>query len=146
MNDDTSRYFAIEESLGFVITHAARIVGREADLAARKVGSTYSQLSVLSVMRLNDTTSPREVAIALDVDSGYISRVIDKLEHCGLIERTRSLADRRVVHMRLTDTGGTLATQAPIVVDEMLDNRLKRFSGAELKELRRLLEKFVGHV
>ncbi|MFM0757411.1 MarR family winged helix-turn-helix transcriptional regulator [Paraburkholderia strydomiana] len=146
MNDDTSRYVALEESLGFIITRAARMVGREADLAARKVDSTYSQLSVLSVMRRNDTTSPREVAIALDVDSGYISRVVDKLEHCGLLERTRSLADRRVVHMRLTDRGGTLAAQAPIVTDEMLNSRLKRFSGAELKELRRLLEKFVGHV
>lgn len=143
MNDDASRYVAIEDSLGSVITRAARIVGREADLAARKVGSTYSQLSVLSVMRRNDTTTPREVAKALDVDSGYVSRVLDKLEQCGLLERKRSLSDRRVVDMRLTNRGGALAAQAPAVVDETLNDRLRRFSGAEVEELRRLLAKFL---
>ncbi|KAK43486.1 MFS transporter [Caballeronia jiangsuensis] len=144
MKDDTLQHVALEESLGFVITRAARIVGREADLAARRVGSTYSQLSVLSVMRFNHTATQGEVAKLLDVDSGYISRILDKLEHCGLLERKRSLADRRVVDMRLTDSGGTLAAQAPMVIDEVLSTRFKRFSGAEVEELLRLLEKFIA--
>src|SRR5690242_11356997 len=54
----------------------------------------------------------------LDLDSGYLSRLLRSLEHDGLVVVTRSGADKRVRTARLTDTG--LAERA--VLDDLSDD------------------------
>jgi DNA-binding HxlR family transcriptional regulator len=43
----------------------------------------------------------------LGIDAGAITRMLDRLEAKGLVERVRSETDRRVVHVRLTEAGET---------------------------------------
>jgi DNA-binding MarR family transcriptional regulator/GNAT superfamily N-acetyltransferase len=47
-------------------------------------------------------TSLRE---ELDLDAGYLSRLLHRLEHRGLIARTSSQSDGRVAHLDLTEKG-----------------------------------------
>jgi len=144
MDDKMGRSFAFEECLVFVLTRAARVLAREADAAARGLDSTYSQLSVLSMMTRDVTNTPRELAACLDVDSAAISRVLDRLEHGGLLVRSRSFVDRRVVYATLTDKGKHVAARAPIVMNETLSGHLSGFTATELGELHRLLGKLIA--
>jgi DNA-binding MarR family transcriptional regulator len=68
--------------------------------------------------------------------------MLDKLEKAGLLQRTRSQEDRRVVLLNLTDKGLEVADHIMEVAPDVLNERLKHFSKAEFEELRRLLEKF----
>ncbi len=63
------------------------------------------------------------------------------MEDKGLVERSRSVSDRRVVNLTLTEAGQAVATQIPEIV---LNARLRKFSKAEFDELSRLLRKFIG--
>lgn len=70
-----------------------------------------------------------------------VTRLVDRLEKAGLVERARTSEDRRVVLLSITTRGlGLLATlDGP--VRELHRAQLSHLSAAELKELIRLLEK-----
>jgi DNA-binding MarR family transcriptional regulator len=69
--------------------------------------------------------------------------MLDKLESKGLLERSRSLEDRRVVNLTLTKKGGEVASQIPDIAPMVLNRRLKSFTKEEYKEFGRLLKKFL---
>src|SRR5689334_10653674 len=52
-----------------------------------------------------DDVTPGAVAEALDLDAGYLSRMLARLERDGLVTRRRSARDGRSVHLALTPTG-----------------------------------------
>jgi DNA-binding MarR family transcriptional regulator len=61
-----------------------------------------------------------------------------------LLKRSRSVDDRRVVNLTLTEKGEEVAAQIPEIAPQVLNERLKKFTKAEFEELRRLLRKFIG--
>ncbi len=73
-----------------------------------------------------------------------MTRVLDKLECKGLVERSRSVSDRRVVNLALTEAGQPVAVRIPEIAPKVLNARLRKFSKTEFDELSRLLHKFVG--
>ncbi|MBX3618916.1 MAG: MarR family transcriptional regulator [Rhizobacter sp.] len=68
-----------------------------------------------------------DLARALDLDPGYLSRLLRRLREQGLIESTRSARDARQTHLRLTPAGH--AAFAP------LDARSREQTGALLQAL-----------
>jgi DNA-binding MarR family transcriptional regulator len=80
----------------------------------------------------------------LGMDTGLMTRMLDKLEAKGLLVRSRDRQDRRVVNLSLTKDGTAVADQVPEVAVEVLNARLKAFTKDEVAELRRLLRKFAG--
>lgn len=54
---------------------------------------------------IGDGRDVRSLRTALDLDSGYVSRLLRSLESAGLVTTERSPADRRVMLARLTDAG-----------------------------------------
>jgi DNA-binding MarR family transcriptional regulator len=94
-------------------------------------------------MRGGVTATPFELSKLLGIDTGLMTRMLDKLEDKGLLERSRSLEDRRVVNLNLTVQGEELAARLPDIVPVVLNARLKKFTKSEFKELRRLLYKFL---
>jgi DNA-binding MarR family transcriptional regulator len=80
----------------------------------------------------------------LGIDTGLMTRMLDKLEAKGLVVRSRDDEDRRVVNLTLTRPGIAVADQIPEIAPDVLNARLKDFTKAELNELRRLLRKFLS--
>ena len=108
----------------------------------REHGLTPSQYNVLRILRGEGQPLPiLEIAArTISVVPG-ITGLIDRLERAGFVSRVRCEKDRRVIHVALTDRG----TRALAELDEPLAalhrKLLGHLSGAELKELIRLLEK-----
>jgi|SRR5688500_10332847 DNA-binding MarR family transcriptional regulator/GNAT superfamily N-acetyltransferase len=57
----------------------------------------------------------------LDLDAGYLSRLLRRLEHRGLVARTSSEADGRVAHLDLTEKG----RQEFRALDERADDEVR---------------------
>lgn len=89
-------------------------------------------------------SAPFELSRLLGIDTGLMTRMLDKLEIKGLLERSRSIEDRRVVNLKLTDEGEAIAERLPEIAPVVLNRRLKKFTKAEFEELRRLLNKFLA--
>jgi len=68
-----------------------------------------------------------------------ITRLLDRLERRGLVERCRDKKDRRVITGRITATGLDLLKGLDRPIEEFLKKMLGHMRGPELQELIRLL-------
>ena len=75
------------------------------------LGITYTQYIVLLVLWETDGVSVRELGERLYLDSGTLTPLLKKMEEAGLVTRTRSTADGRVVLVHLTEKGKAMREQ-----------------------------------
>jgi DNA-binding MarR family transcriptional regulator len=70
-----------------------------------------------------------------------VTRLVDRLEADGLVERRRTAEDRRVVLVAITDNGLSLLAELDAPLKQMNQRWERMMSPAEWKELSRLLVK-----
>ncbi len=143
MDHYTKEDFRMAQSVGFAITKARNLVVAEMDAALKDLNITSPQVGILLSMTDGAATTPFELARLLGIDTGLMTRMLDKLETRGLLERSRSVEDRRVVNLTLTKAGRAVAARIPEIAPVVLNARLQKFSSEEFDELRRLLHKFL---
>jgi len=82
-----------------------------------------------------DNLTVSKLASAMSIHQSTASNLIDKLETKGYITRVRSLDDRRVVYLTLTDIGRELLAKAPLPHRGILPDALMRLDPQTLIEL-----------
>lgn len=143
MNHYTPETFNVTQSVGFAINKARNVLITEMDAALKDLDITSQQMGILLSLHRGIAATPFELSKLLGVDTGLMTRMLDKLETKGLLERSRSIEDRRVVNLKLTQAGEEVAEHLPQIVPVVLNGRLKKFTKTEFEELRRLLNKFL---
>jgi DNA-binding MarR family transcriptional regulator len=144
MKHYTAESFSLTQSVGFLLTKARNLITAEMDTALKELDITGPQMGIILAMQRGLASTPFELSKMLSVDTGLMTRMLDKLETRGLLERSRSLDDRRVINLVLTKKGEEIAGEIPKIAPEVLNARLKKFTKAEFEELCRLLNKFNG--
>ncbi|AGZ34187.1 MarR family transcriptional regulator [Pseudomonas sp. SWI6] len=110
------------------------------------LGLTYPQYLAMLVLWEQDGLTVGEISQRLLTDPGSLTPLLKRLESEGLLKRTRSREDERVVLVQLTDKGRALHQQARSVPQCILKasghslERLQQLQ-AELLELRDNLQK-----
>lgn len=97
------------------------------------LGLTYPQYLAMMVLWEQDGLTVGEVSTRLLTDPGSLTPLLKRLEGEGLLSRTRSKEDERVVLLRLTEQGRALQQKALTVPGCILSA-----SGLELEKLREL--------
>jgi DNA-binding MarR family transcriptional regulator len=96
------------------------------------------QLAAEHPLRMN------EIADQLLGSPSGVTRMADRLEKAGLIARETPKENRRVVHVRLTDRGrGVLSEARRVFGDTLGDTFSAHLSDAEVGSMRRLLRKLL---
>jgi DNA-binding MarR family transcriptional regulator len=88
-------------TLCFLLHEVARLLRKRFEQISRESGLTRSQWQVLAYLAQNEGINQRGLAELLDVEPITLSRILDKLEACELIERHLHPSDRRVRILRL---------------------------------------------
>jgi DNA-binding MarR family transcriptional regulator len=132
------------DSVGFALNKARNLILMEMDAALKEVDISSQQMGILLLLKQQTASTPFELSKTLGTDTGLMTRMLDKLETKGLIVRSRDAEDRRVVNLTLTGAGRAVAARIPEIAPVVLNERLKKFTKAEVEELRRLLRKFVA--
>jgi len=135
---DGHRY-EVSESVGHQIVNLMTLIRREVEARMVEHGLTDAQWKPLWMLRIGRANTAIELAREMDIDAGAVTRMVDRLESKGLIERARSDEDRRVVHLRLTSAGEAAAARVPHVLASVNNDFLRGFSETEWKQLRKLL-------
>ena len=136
--------FHLTDNVGFAITKARNLVMMQMDAAVKSLNVRAHHVGIfMSLLRGVDTT-PATLSRHLGVDSGLMTRTLDKLETLGMLTRTRSQDDRRVVNLELTGAGREVALRIAEIAPDVLNARLQCFTKDEFEELRRLLGKFLN--
>ncbi|HKU00982.1 MAG TPA: MarR family transcriptional regulator [Paraburkholderia sp.] len=144
MDHYTPANFRLTQSVGFALTKARNLIAAEMDAALKDLDISSQQMGILLSLQRGTAATPFELSKLLGIDTGLMTRMLDKLEAKGLLARSRSVEDRRVVNLHLTRKGEEVAGEIPAIVPPVLNARLRSFSRAEFEELKRLLAKFIG--
>lgn len=106
-------------------------------------GLSGPQYNVLRILRGRggEGRSCCEIAADMITRTPDITRLVDRLEQAGWVERRRDGDDRRIVRVRITAAGLELLGRLDSPVLELHERQLKHFSRSELTELNRLLVK-----
>ncbi|MFM0200135.1 MarR family transcriptional regulator [Paraburkholderia fungorum] len=144
MKHYTPEGFSLTHSVGFLLNKARNLITSEMDTALEELDITGPHMGVILAMQRGLASTPFELSKVLSIDTGLMTRMLDKLEAKGLLERSRSVDDRRVVNLVLTRKGREIAAEIPKIAPDVLNARLKKFTKAEFEELCRLLGKFIG--
>jgi len=128
----------LDNQLCFALYGASRLLTRVYRPLLEPLGLTYPQYLVMLVLwdadRAERSLSVNALGEKLLLDSGTLTPLLKRLEADGLLRRTRSAKDERVVELALTDQGRDLRTQAIAVPCALLERAALPLD--ELAELR----------
>jgi DNA-binding MarR family transcriptional regulator len=130
------------ETLGkaFKAANAAlrRLRGRETH---RPDELSYAQYGLLFALSDGVPRSLRELALAADVAPATAAEMLDALAATGLVDRTRSTEDKRVVFSSLTDRGQALIDERRARYEPRWRAALEEFSADDLLTAATVLER-----
>ena len=130
-----------EESIGYLMR---RILDTVADAVGHELepeGLTHAQWMPLVKLLMGQASTVAELARQCRLDVGGMTRMLDRLESKGLVRRSRSSEDRRVVNLELTPEGLSTARKIPAVLCGVQNQHLRGFSVEEWQLLKQLLNR-----
>ncbi len=137
---------------GFQILQSLRRILRQVSRYSRQVrnesGLTIPELLCLRAIA-DAPADGRDVTVAYIADTVHISRstaspLLDKLVRAGLVDRQRSTADRRRVHLSLTAQGIHRVERMPAPLEAHFLDGLGQLDEAHRTEVLEVLETIVG--
>jgi DNA-binding MarR family transcriptional regulator len=125
------------------LARAAAVMARETGELFREHGLSEPQYNVLRILRGAGAEGRTcgEIGDRMITRDPDVTRLLDRLERAGLVERERSAADRRVVITRITSEGLRLTDALDGPITARISRRLGGLSEREQRELSRLLVK-----
>jgi len=102
---------------------------------------SHAQYGLLFSLCDGEPRSSRELALAADVSPATTAEMLDSLAADGLVERTRSTEDKRVVLTTLTDRGRAVVDERRARYEPRFRAALEEFGDAELRSAVAVLER-----
>jgi len=121
------------------ILTALRRIMRATDLysqkLARETGLTAPQLLLMQGIEKEGNPSTKTLAQHIVVSQATVTRIIDRLERDGLVTRTKSDTDKRVVNIGLTQLGRQKLEAAPEPLQAEFYRKFRKLEGWEQQML-----------
>lgn len=103
-------------------------------LQKRILGSAYSLIEARVLYEIANKSGSKatDIAATLELDAGYLSRILKKFESAGLVKREPSREDARCLPLSLTSLG---EQEAAILADIANDDVADKFSALTSKQV-----------
>ncbi len=133
---------AIVEMIIYLYTESRRLTKG----MASGFGLTGPQLTILKLLESFQDLSLSTLSERIRAQNSTVTGIVDRMEREGLVRRERSKADRRVVHIRLSEKGARLAREIQVEPMEIFRGALLSLPHADLRDLLRIMNKLQKYV
>jgi DNA-binding MarR family transcriptional regulator len=132
-----------QENLGTLLAmvRAELVRSIEAEIAAKKLDLRFTQFLILKRLALLGPMSATELARAVELDGGAMTRQLDQLEGRDLLRRCPHEQDRRALRIELTEAGDQLWQQLNVCNERVLQAAQRTLTNAESAQLHDYLER-----
>ncbi len=134
-------HFVFEDSLGYLISKLRGFMHMALDEQVADLDISAAQAVVLLRISRNPDVPAATLCRFGGYDTGAMTRMLDKLEDKGLLSRSRSETDRRVVHLQLSEAGRHLCEQLPERFCSVGNMLMSDFQEGEIEQLKLMLRK-----
>ncbi|CAB3925283.1 MarR family winged helix-turn-helix transcriptional regulator [Achromobacter anxifer] len=135
----------MEDNAGFLIKQVSNSMNRMLDQEMAPLDLTAMQWRPIILLFKGRADTPAELARLTGMDTGAMTRALDRLEAKGLLRRTRCQEDRRVVKIELTELGEAKAREIPPNIARVLNYHLRGFSTDEVAQLMHFLRRMIAN-
>lgn len=105
---------------------------------------SWPQLKIIaSLTDGGEAKSASDLCKSISYDAGAMTRMIDRLESKGLIQRERCTNDRRLVYLELTEAGRAIWPRMKEVARANVNALLRGFTRSEARQLESFLERML---
>ena len=115
---------SLNREFAFILNDVARMLRTYADQKAAQFGITRAQWVVLVRLDRSEGLKQSELAEVLDLQPISLTRLLDKLAECGLIERRADPVDRRAKRLFLTPAARPLLEKLGDLGEELMATAL----------------------
>jgi MarR family transcriptional regulator, transcriptional regulator for hemolysin len=130
----------MDPGIAIDIADTARLLRREMNRRAAELGATRAQWRVLArLYRSGCGQRQVDLAESLDVEPITLSRMLDRLEEAGLIERRRDPEDRRAWRIHLTAKAQPIIDQLSAIGAEFQAELTEGLEPAECRRVSHIL-------
>ncbi|MEX3984574.1 MarR family winged helix-turn-helix transcriptional regulator [Paraburkholderia sp. EG287A] len=143
MSDPVNEDFERTQKLVFVLGQAHHLMTTELRAGLKDAGLNLQERGILLTLAGGSAKTPAALAKLLGVHPARMTRVLDKLETSGLVERARNGTDRRLVDVSLTREGRSVAARNADVAPGAWSERLSHFSKSDFDALSTLLSRLL---
>jgi len=130
---DTCESLLLDNQLCFALHSTSLLMTKVYKPLLQALGLTYPQYLAMMVLWEEDGLTVGEISNRLLTDPGSLTPLLKRLEVEGLLSRTRSREDERVVVVELTEAGRALRDKAIDIPQCILGA-----SGLDIEQLRKL--------
>jgi DNA-binding MarR family transcriptional regulator len=131
--------------LGFAFKGAMAAIRRLRGRDTHRHGElSFAQYHLLSGLTKCGELPAGELALAADLSPATVTQMLDGLAEMGLVERTRSERDRRVVNCALTTRGRELLAERHAHLQQRWKAELAEFSIEDLATAAAVLDRLRG--
>jgi len=127
---------SLNREFAFTLNDVARMLRTYADYKAAQFGITRAQWVVLVRVDRSEGLKQSELAEILDLQPISLTRLLDKLCECGLIERRPDPIDRRAKRLFLTPTAHPLLEKLGDLGESLMATAL---AGVERESVERMV-------
>lgn len=132
----------MSDPIAFLMADGSRLFRRLFNMRARTLGLTGQQWRVLVLVFRNPGMTQTMAAELMEVEPITLSRMVDRLEEAGLIERRPDPRDRRLRCLHLTGTALPVVDEMRAIAATLMDQGVAGFSPEEEARFRDFLERF----
>jgi DNA-binding MarR family transcriptional regulator len=137
--------YRIEESIGFLLRQLRIQMDRATDAEMTVHELTGAQWGPLLAIGRGLADTAAELSRLACVDTGAMTRMLNRLEAKGLLRRRRCAHDARIVRLELTEEGRRLCAEIPYSLSRVLNHLLRGFTEAELETLKTLVRRMLAN-
>ena len=125
----------VERSLGFLVYDVSRLLRKRFEQRAKVLGLTRAQFHLLAHLVRNEGINQASLAEILDVEPITLTRLVDRMEAGGWLERRSDVADRRVRILFPTDKAQVAYRQIRIIAAAVNDDAVDGLTPDECERL-----------
>ncbi len=134
------------DNIGYMIKILHENIVNLIDEQMKEFDLTAAQWYPIVTIGLGQGDTPAELARIIEVDTGAMTRMLDRLEAKNFLYRTRSETDRRVVKLCLTEKGQQVTDKLLPAASNALNAMLKGISYEEFKLFQSLLVRMLLNI
>lgn len=128
------------------MAHGEIVRGLEQALLAAGSDLNFTQYLALKRLGEHGPMTPGELARTLNYNPGSLTRLLDKLQEAGYLQRAPHPSDRRSLRLELTAAARTKHARVVACAETAAEKAFAGFTGAERRELSDLLTRLLDHL
>jgi DNA-binding MarR family transcriptional regulator len=136
----------IEGYISYLLVQVSKAHRYQAETALNEIGLHTGQELILFQLWDKDGLAQSELAICMGVEAPTVTKMLQRMESAGLVERRQDAEDARVSRVYLTEQGRSLEEPTLQAWQQLEERTIAELTDVELMVLRSLLLKMRGNL